>query len=57
MCSPAPIAEISSAYRKLMRKYHPDLQADPATKKRAATELTMRVNNAYNSLVEYLEKK
>ncbi len=52
----ADLAEIKSAYRKLMRKYHPDLQADP-TKKRAATELTMRVNNAYNSLVEYLEKK
>ncbi|MCE9579046.1 MAG: J domain-containing protein [Deltaproteobacteria bacterium] len=52
----ADLAEIKSAYRKMMRKYHPDLQADP-TKKRAATELTMRVNTAYNGLVEYLEKK
>ena len=52
----ADLAEIKSAYRKLMRKYHPDLQADP-NKKRAATELTMRVNTAYNGLVEYLEKK
>lgn len=52
----ADLAEIKSAYRKMMRKYHPDLQADP-NKKRAATELTMRVNQAYNGLVEYLEKK
>jgi DnaJ-domain-containing protein 1 len=51
------IAEIKSSYRKLMRKYHPDLHTASAQKQKAATELSMRVTQAYNLLVEHLEKK
>jgi DnaJ-domain-containing protein 1 len=51
------LAEVKAAYRKLMLKYHPDRHAGNAQKQKAATELSMRVTQAYNSLVEYLEKK
>jgi DnaJ domain len=50
------LAEIKSSYRKLMRKYHPDLHTSNAQKQRAATELSMRVTQAYNGLVEHVEK-
>ena len=51
------LAEIKAAYRKLMLKYHPDRHVGNAQKQKAATELSMRVTQAYNALVEYLEKK
>jgi len=38
--------EIKSAYRKLMRKYHPDRHQDPR-KKKAATELASKISLAY----------
>lgn len=53
----ADMAQIKSSYRQLMRKYHPDMHAGNPQKQKAATELSMRVTTAYNSLVEYLEKK
>lgn len=53
----ADLAAIKSAYRKLMRKYHPDLFAGDARKQKAATELSMRVTNAYNGLREHLGEK
>ena len=53
----ADLAEIKSAYRKLMRKYHPDLHGATPQKQKAATELSMRVTQAYNGLVEHLEKQ
>ena len=53
----ADLAQIKSAYRQLMRKYHPDLHGATPQKQKAATELSMRVTQAYNGLVEHLEKK
>ena len=52
----ADMAQIKSAYRQLMRKYHPDMHAGNPQKQKAANELSMRVTTAYNGLVEYLEK-
>lgn len=49
--------EVKSAYRKLMRKYHPDRHAGNPKKQKAATELTMRVTQAYNELTDYLKEK
>jgi hypothetical protein len=51
----AELPEIKSAYRKLMRKYHPDLHTGDAKKQKAATELSMKISVAYNSLVDALE--
>jgi hypothetical protein len=40
-------SEIKSAYRRLARKYHPDVNADPA----AAREFA-RINEAYHTLID-----
>lgn len=53
----ADMAEIKTSYRRLMRKYHPDMHAGNPQKQKAATELSMRVTTAYNNLVDHLEKK
>ncbi len=53
----ADLAQIKSAYRKLMRKYHPDMHAGNPQKEKAATELSLRVTTAYDGLVSHLEKK
>ena len=50
------MATIKSSYRKLMRKYHPDMHAGNPQRQKAATELSMRVTAAYNGLVAHLEK-
>lgn len=39
--------EIKRAYRRLMLKYHPDRQRDPAAQK-VATETAAKINEAYN---------
>ena len=38
-------ADIKKAYRKLVRKYHPDVSKDPN-----ADEMTSKINQAYNTL-------
>jgi DnaJ-domain-containing protein 1 len=53
----ADLAAIKSAYRKMMRKYHPDLHTADPRKQKAATELSMRVTNAYNGLRAHLGEK
>ncbi|MGE0550187.1 MAG: J domain-containing protein [Kofleriaceae bacterium] len=53
----ADMAQIKTAYRQLMRKYHPDMHAGNPQKQKAATELSMKVTTAYNGLVDHLEKK
>lgn len=53
----ADMAQIKSSYRKLMRRYHPDMHAGNPQKEKAATELSLRVTTAYNGLVSHLEKK
>jgi curved DNA-binding protein CbpA len=52
----ADMATIKSSYRKLMRKYHPDMHAGNPQRQKAATELSMRVTAAYNGLVAHIEK-
>ena len=53
----ADMAQIKTAYRQLMRKYHPDMHASNPSKQKAATELSMRVTTAYNGLVAHFDKK
>jgi DnaJ-domain-containing protein 1 len=50
----ADLAEVKSAYRQLMRKYHPDMHAASPQKQKAANELSMRVTTAYNGLQAHL---
>jgi DnaJ-domain-containing protein 1 len=53
----ADVATIKTAYRRAMRKYHPDMHAGNPSKLKAATELSVRVTAAYDGLIAHLEKK
>ena len=53
----AGLPQIKTAYRQMMRKYHPDMHASSPQKQKAATELSVRVTAAYNGLVSYLYTK
>lgn len=53
----AEMSQIKTAYRQLMRKYHPDMHAGNPQKQKAANELSLKVTAAYNGLVDHLEKK
>lgn len=53
----ADFAQVKASYRKLMRKYHPDRHVGNPKKLKAATELSMRVTQAYNALEEHLKGK
>ncbi|RMH39221.1 MAG: J domain-containing protein [Deltaproteobacteria bacterium] len=46
----APFSEVKQAFRRLMRKYHPDMHAGSPDKQRAAAELTKKLTVAYNAL-------
>lgn len=50
----ADLGQVKSAYRQLMRKYHPDMHAGNPAKQKAANELSMRVTAAYNGLQAHL---
>lgn len=45
---------VKAAYRRLMRKYHPDLHAGSPEKLRAATEVSQALTTAYNELEKAL---
>ena len=53
----APFEDVKKSYRKLMRKYHPDRHVGNAKKQKAATELSMRVTEAYKELEDHLKGK
>ncbi|HEY3352646.1 MAG TPA: J domain-containing protein [Polyangia bacterium] len=46
----ADLAEIKAAYRRLMRKYHPDNYGTDPKKAALATELTQKLSQAYREL-------
>ena len=45
---------VRKSYRRLMRKYHPDLHGGTPEKARAATDLTQRLTQAYKTLEKHL---
>ncbi len=50
----ASFEEIKKSFRRLMRKYHPDLHIGNPQKHKTATQLTMSLTQAYNELEQYL---
>jgi DnaJ-domain-containing protein 1 len=50
----APFDEVKRSFRRLMRKYHPDLHAGNPAKQKTATQLTMSLTQAYNELEVHL---
>lgn len=53
----ADFEQVKAAYRKLIRKYHPDLHGSSPQKQKAANELTVQVTQAYNELEAHLKKQ
>jgi len=47
---------VRHAYRRLMRKYHPDLHTGRPDKQKAATDLTQRLTEAYKTLDKHLRR-
>jgi DnaJ-domain-containing protein 1 len=50
----APFDEVKKSFRRLMRKYHPDLHIGNPQKHKTATQLTMSLTQAYNELEQHL---
>jgi DnaJ-domain-containing protein 1 len=49
-------ATVRQAYRRMMRKYHPDLHAGRPEKQRAATDVAQRLTEAYKTLDRHLRR-
>jgi DnaJ-domain-containing protein 1 len=47
---------VRKSYRRLMRKYHPDLHGGTAEKQRAATDLTQRLTQAYKTIEKHARR-
>jgi DnaJ-class molecular chaperone len=47
---------VRKSYRRLMRKYHPDLHGGTPEAQRAATDLTQRLTQAYKTLEKHLRR-
>jgi DnaJ-domain-containing protein 1 len=46
---------VRKSYRRMMRKYHPDLHGGTPEAQRAATDLTQRLTQAYKTLEKHLQ--
>jgi DnaJ-domain-containing protein 1 len=49
----APPEEVQNAYRRLMRKYHPDRFSLDPEKQQLATEITKRLNESFQNIRRY----
>jgi DnaJ-domain-containing protein 1 len=52
----APAAEVKAAYRRLMRRYHPDRHQNDPEQARVATLLAQELSAAYEALMRHLER-
>lgn len=50
----ASAPEVRAAYRRLMRRYHPDHHTKDPDREKVATELTRELRVAYEGLLAYL---
>ncbi len=48
---------VRQAYKRLMKKYHPDRHARDPEKQRVATEVVKQINHAYSEISKYLNGK
>ena len=48
---------VGRTWRRLVKKYHPDLYSADEDKKRIATDLVQGLNRAYEELARHLERK
>lgn len=50
----ASAAEVKAAYRRLVRRYHPDRHAHDPRRAAVANELSQELRDAYEGLMDYL---
>lgn len=50
------LTTVRRAYKRLVRKYHPDMHSGDPEKRRIANELTQGLNRAYEKLAKRFEK-
>lgn len=48
---------VKQAYKKLLRQYHPDKHANDPQKFKMATEITSKLNQSFQRIREYEEKR
>ncbi|MBI2375058.1 MAG: J domain-containing protein [Deltaproteobacteria bacterium] len=53
----ASLEEVRAAYRRLMRRYHPDRHRSDPTFEAAASELVLALREAHDGLVAHLSKR
>lgn len=53
----ADLETVKKAYRKMMKQYHPDKFSGDPEKQKTATEITKRLNEAYQALEKYLQTR
>lgn len=53
----ADLDEVKSAFRRLMRQYHPDKHQDDPARRQLATQLSQKLTVAYNELVKELKDR
>jgi hypothetical protein len=51
------LADVRKAWKRLLKKYHPDLHAGDANKRQVANQLTAQLTEAYKELEIALTKK
>jgi DNA segregation ATPase FtsK/SpoIIIE-like protein len=49
----ASFEEVRTAYKKLLRQYHPDRHASDPQKFKLATEITSKINQSFQRIEEY----
>ena len=50
------LGTVQQAWKRLVRKYHPDIHSEDPDKRRVANELTKGLNPAYEKLAKHLKK-
>ena len=53
----APLDEVKSAYRRQMRRYHPDRHADDPEKVRIANEVSQQLREAYEAIRAHIKRE
>jgi len=52
----APLADVRKSYKRLLHKYHPDRFSGDAEKQSLATEVTQRLNEAFDRIEKWWAK-
>ena len=53
----APLEEVQAAYKRLIRRYHPDRFGASPGKQRTATEIIKRVNASYHRILAFYRSR